>query len=166
MREKKVNVVEAIDALLLDAGRLSVQLQSIEDEMERRLADVRAEYAQQIERCKAELDRLDKTIKKQAKRHDAELFPTDEPESWLRLRHGTLIRTIEQRVKRARGVLEHLEELGRLEAVKVAKSVDWAVLETWPDPDLEAVGTERVVQIRYGYDVGIGGAHEQAKTAG
>lgn len=164
MKQQKNTIVESIDALLCDACRLTGELRSIEDEMEQRMAAVRAEYAEQIERCKAQLDRLDKTIKKQAKRYDAELFPADEEESWLRLRHGTLIRSIEKRVKRARGVLERLEELGRLEAVKVVKSVDWAVLETWLDSDLEAAGTERVIQIRYGYDVG--GAHEQAETAG
>lgn len=158
-------VVSALDDLLAEASRLTVELRDMEAELERRLAEVRAEYGRSIDWWKTELGRIDKAIKKLAKQNDGVLFPAEEAESWVRLRNGTLIRTIEERVKRARGVLERLEALGKVEAIKVAKSVDWSKLEAWPDEDLAVVGTERVVRVRYGYDVGA--SHEpQAKAAG
>lgn len=162
-----------LEALLAEASSLTGELRDLESEMEQRLAAVRAEYEERIRTWKAELDRVDKEIKKTAKAHEAELFDASQPESWVRLRHGTLIRSVEIRVKRARGVLERLEALGRLDAVKVAKSVDWSKLETWPDAELEAVGTERVERVRYGYDLaGVGdgkakqGGRQAAQAAG
>ena len=162
-----------LDELLAEAGRLTVELRDLEDEMKRRLAAVRAEYEEPIQKWKAELDRVDKEIKKTAKAHEGDLFDASQPECWVRLRNGTLIRSVEIRVKRARGVLERLEALGRLDAVKIAKSVDWSKLETWPDAELEAVGTERVERVRYGYDLaGVGdgkakqGGRQAAQAAG
>jgi len=52
-----------------------------------------------------------------------------------------------------RNVLERLEEMGFSEAVRVAKSVDWDVLERWPDEKLNLVGTERVPKETIEYEL-------------
>ncbi len=157
-----------LDELLARAGRLTAQVTSLEREMERRIAQIQAEFTGPMERFRAELSGVDEQIKKIAAEHDAELFPPpeEEPESWVRLRYGTIIRSIERRVKRARGVLQKLEALGHMDAVKIAKSVDWAKLESWPDEDLEAVGTERVVRTVYGYNLKQDQIHEPQEAVG
>jgi len=73
------------------------------------------------------------------------------------LRFGALLYAIEKRVKRAKDVLQRLEEIGAEEAIIVTKSVDWDVLEGWTDERLIEVGTERKRTEKYSYEV-FGGA--------
>lgn len=74
------------------------------------------------------------------KKNTTEIF---EGESRVELENGSLLFTIEERVKKARGVLEKLEELGFEEGIERSAKVNWDELEKWPVERLVLVGTER-----------------------
>ena len=70
------------------------------------------------------------------------------------LPQGALIFQMSRHVKKVKSLTwEALEEAGFPEAVRVVKSVDWDLLETWPEEKLIMVGTERVKKENYSYEV-------------
>jgi phage host-nuclease inhibitor protein Gam len=70
------------------------------------------------------------------------------------LPHGSLLYELTRPVIRARAVTpEKLEELGCPEAVRIAKSVDWDLLNAWPDERLWAVGTDRRKKEVFSYEL-------------
>jgi hypothetical protein len=98
------------------------------------------------------LSRLETELKTLAREHHPDFFGESES-CRVELPHGALLFALERRVKRARGVLENLKAEGFTQAVKIAESVDWDLLETWPEERLWLVGTERKTKEVYAYEV-------------
>jgi hypothetical protein len=59
------------------------------------------------------------------------------------LEHGTLLYGKEDKVSIPRDALEKIKAQGWKEAIKVAESIDRAVVETWPVERLVVIGAER-----------------------
>ena len=66
---------------------------------------------------------------------------------------GSVICRVIPWVVRAKGLLERLIAAGRMDGVRTVRSPDYDALETWPDEDLEAVGTRRTDRREYEYEV-------------
>lgn len=145
------------DVLLGHIAETMDALEAAEREMNAKIETIRGTYASRLESLQGILGGLEKELRSWLMRYEEEIFgPETQRDVWVRCSKGTLVRQWERRVKRARGVLEALEKLGRMEAIKVAKSVHWDALERWSDEELRAVGTERVERALYGWDVGRG----------
>lgn len=138
------------DEMLREIGKTTDALSKLEAEAKAALDSVTAAYQSRVDALKGKIADLDKGIKTLAKKHQADLFDGSDR---VDLRFGALLHSIEMRVKKARGLLERLEELGAVEAVKIVKSVDWDVLEKWSDERLIEVGTERVRKEVFAYEV-------------
>jgi hypothetical protein len=67
--------------------------------------------------------------------------------------HGLLILTIETVPHKAGGVLAKLKELGRMDAIKVAESVDWDALVKWNDEQEAEVGIKGKLVETFGYEL-------------
>lgn len=141
----------AADQLLLEIGQVQRAAAGLEREMEEELTRLREQWRARLQPLVARQTDLDQRIKELAKAHKEEFFTGESAR--LDLKHGALLYELRRRVKRARGVLERLEAEGYLEAIKIAKSVDWERLETWPEERLWLVGTERVAREYFGYEV-------------
>jgi len=122
----------------------------LDAEYGREMDALKKKYEDMVSIHERKLSVLDKALNVLVKRNQAVIFDGNDR---VDLSHGALLRSIEERVRRARGVLERLEALGMTGAVKVVKSVDWDQLEKWPDARLMEVGTERVRKEVFSYDV-------------
>lgn len=138
------------DGLLMDLGRTLADLDAANRHLAQEVEVLRARWQAKIEPLEAAKAGLEKQVRELAKVYRDDIFASADR---LDLPHGALLYELQRRVKRARGVLERLEAEGFLEAVKVAKSVDWDQLETWPEERLIYVGTERVTKEVYAYEV-------------
>ena len=138
------------DELLVEIAAEKADLARVQKEYEEKLEELKKQYYARLEAKKTKLRELEKDLKKLAKRERLALFAEGDR---CELPHGALLLTWTRRVKRARGVLARLEELGWEEAIVVTKKVNWEVLEQWPDEKLVACGTERVVKEEVEYEL-------------
>lgn len=150
-RPREQGILAEADRLLLELGETERELDRLTAAMEAEVARLREVWVQRLAPLEQAKKRLEDEVLGLAKRHREELFPGP---SWrVELRHGALLYEVERRVKRAKGMLEKLKEAGFLEAIRVAESVDWDRLESWPEERLRLVGTARVTKERYAYEV-------------
>lgn len=140
----------AADEILVEIATEKADLARVQKEYEEKLEELKKQYYPLLEAKKTRLRELEKELTKLAKRERLALFAEGDR---CELPHGALLLTWTRRVKRARGVLKRLEELGWEEAIVVTKKVNWDVLESWPDEKLVACGTERVVKETVEYEL-------------
>jgi len=139
-----------IDKFFEVIKRQKEALSEVETRYTEELEALKAKYYPEIEQRKEALRRLELELEKFAKKHMGELFKeTDYVDTGL----GRLIYQVKEAVKRAKGVLEKLEELGWQEAIIIEKKVNWDEVEKWPDEKLIACGTERVVKEKIIYEI-------------
>jgi phage host-nuclease inhibitor protein Gam len=138
------------DGILAEIAQAEAALLLLDANFGREMETLKKKYEEAVQTQELKISVLDKALNVLAKRHRAAIFDGADR---VNLSHGALLWSIEERVRRARGVLERLEALGMTGAVKVAKSVDWDQLEKWPDARLIEVGTERIRKEVFSYDV-------------
>jgi len=141
----------AADELLKRLGETEGVLKNLLRRYEAEAAAVRRKYDAPVQAARESKADLERELENLVKKHKAEFFATDDDR--VDLRHGALLYRIERKVRRVRGMLETLESLGITGPIKIAKSVDWDKLETWPEPELERVGTKRVAKEKIEYEV-------------
>ncbi|MBN2060730.1 MAG: host-nuclease inhibitor Gam family protein [Deltaproteobacteria bacterium] len=124
-----VRIAEAEGLINSDAGDMACEIELIKEK-----------YGSKINYWKRIMKDLEKDLVALMKKNSAEIF---DGEDRVELKHGSLLFQIEERVKKARGVLEKLEEHGFTEALEISKKVNWDELEKWPVERLALVGTER-----------------------
>ncbi len=142
----------AADALLRELGEVQAALTAMNGraaaEVARLEAAQRRAQAPFMERHRA----LEKELLKLMAKEQAALFPGNSDKADLP--HGVLLHSFAEHVKRVRSLTwEHLASLGYDEGIKIVKSVDWDVIENWPEEKLLAVGTERVRQEVFAYEL-------------
>lgn len=120
--------------------------------IQQRHADVlSAEYEAQLAQLKERYDGLmkpitetlvadEKSLLRLMKKHRAELFDGRDKKT---LPNGILLCGEKDRVVVPRDAVEQCERHKFFDAVKIAKSIDRAALELWPDEKLVLIGAER-----------------------
>ncbi|MCS7285012.1 MAG: host-nuclease inhibitor Gam family protein [Hydrogenobacter thermophilus] len=124
-------------------------LQDIEAQYKEEVEAVKAKYYKHLEAIKQDIRQAEEELQRFALKHKYELFRGDIAE----LNSGRLILQVKKAVKRVRGMLERLEELGWTEAIIVEKKVNWDEIEKWTDERLIALGTERIVKETVTYEL-------------
>lgn len=145
------DVFARADQLLMELGRAVADLDAADRHLNQEVEALRARWQAKIEPLYQARISLEQQVRDLAKQHREDIFAGEADR--LDLPHGALLYSIQRRVRRGRGVLERLEAAGFLEAVKIAKSVDWDQLDGWPEEKLIFVGTERVAKEIYSYEV-------------
>ncbi len=136
---------------LLDAiGKATARLQASEAEAEKEIEGVRAHYARSIDPMRDRLKGLDKELIGLMKSRCVPLF---DGKDTLKLLHGILLYAREMRVSIPRDALLKIEAAGWDEAVKIAKSVDRAMVEKWTDERLVVIGAKRKEKKTYSYEL-------------
>jgi len=141
------------DELLQEIAETERRIKGIEAQANTEIAEVKSRHAEKLGPLSGVLKGLEKQLRSHMKKRRDDLFGGSDR---VDLEHGALLHGLERRVKRARGVLQKLEEHGFEDAIKIAKSVDWDALESWPVERLVLVGTERVQKESFEYELRAG----------
>lgn len=144
------NCKDMADRILGDIRNLSQTIAAIEDEANEAMKAVSEKYEAMLRPLKDNLAVQDKAIVKFMKAQKKVLFEDGEI---VRLKNGALIYSKEPKVSIPKDALEKAEEVGFTEAIKIAKSLDRGVVETWPDEKLFLIGAERKSAEKYSYDI-------------
>ncbi|MBW2052731.1 MAG: host-nuclease inhibitor Gam family protein [Deltaproteobacteria bacterium] len=145
-----MNPREQADQILAELSALKTQIETLEGQAEAEMAEIRENYQARLAGPKEKLCGLEKTLSSLMKRNIAAVFDGREKVS---LKHGFLLHTRELKASIPRNALDKIEEQGWLEAVKVSKSVDRAVVEKWPDERLVVIGGKRRHVEKFTYEV-------------
>jgi archaellum component FlaC len=147
---RKNEAIQQVERLLQTIKAEKKALEDISSQYQKEVEAVQAKYYKHIEEIKKNIKTYELELEKTAKKYKYALFDgTDVVDTQF----GRLICTIKFAVKRAKGVLEKLEELGWNEAIIIEKKVNWDKLERWPDERLIACGTERVKKEKIEYEL-------------
>ena len=125
---KMLRILEAEELIASDTKAMLIEIEGVKQKWDR------IGYWTRI------VEGLNKDLVALMKKNSEAIF---EGEERVELGHGSLLFTIEERVVKARGVLEKLKEQKFTGAIKVVESVDWDALEKWPVERLVLVGTKR-----------------------
>lgn len=146
---KKTNIKEILESLLVRIKEKKQKLEDIQRMYMEELESLQKRYGKSIEDIKEGIRKDEQELQKLALRYKNEVFVGDIAE----LQNGRLIYQVKVAVKRIRGMLERLEQLGWTEAIIIEKKVNWAEIEKWTDERLIALGTERVVKETVSYEL-------------
>jgi len=141
------------DELLRLIAETERRINDITAQANAEIAEVKTRHAEKLDPLSGVLKDLERELRSHMKQHQDVLFDGKDRADF---EHGALLYRLERRVKRARGVLQKLEEHGFEDAIKIAKSVDWDALESWPVERLVLVGTERVQKESFEYELRAG----------
>lgn len=138
------------DDLLRKLGEITGQLKTVQSECQVEMDALVQRHREKVAPLKQQLELLDKSLRKHSQKYQVDLFKGRDR---VDLKCGALLHQVDRRVKRIRDMLQRLEQLGSIEAIKIVKSVDWDVIETWTDERLIEVGTERVKKETFAYEL-------------
>lgn len=144
------DIFEEADWILAQIREFKKRASEIEQEATEEMNRVKAKYETELNILQDSIKGMEKRLKDLCRKEKAFLF---EQTDRVDLKHGALLYHAQWRVKRARGVLKRLKELGLTDAIKVVESVRWDVLEKWSDEKLFVCGTEKVLKEDFSYEL-------------
>lgn len=157
MSKPRKNQNPAVAGIQDDADRLLAEIAShkavidgISAKAVEELNRVHAYYAAQEAAHKDLITLCDKALQQLMKKNKGILFDSADT---VNLPHGSLVRSLADKVSIPRDALAKCEDLGFNEVVKIAKSLDREAIEKWPDERLFLIGAERKPKEEYSYDL-------------
>jgi phage host-nuclease inhibitor protein Gam len=140
------------DKLLGQAAILTAALEVIQEECQVEAAALVAKHKEKGAPVKKELEKVGKQIAAYAKKHQVDLF---EGRDRIDLLNGALLHQESSHVVKPRGVdmLARLKDLHVTDGIKITEMVDWDKIEQWPDDRLIEIGTERVKDDKFAYEL-------------
>jgi phage host-nuclease inhibitor protein Gam len=147
--EKNECILEA-EKLLKELKSLNEVVEDLKKEADEALKEVKQKYSYEMQIVKNAVAVTEKKLIDLLKGNRRVFFSDGD---YKNLENGSVWVRIKRAVKKARGVtVELLEKLEYLDGIKIEKSVDWNMIEKWPDEKLAAIGTERIEKEDFGYD--------------
>jgi len=141
-----------INYKLMELGRYTTHLEALEELVAAEIDAILDKHNEEISEIKNRIKHLDKDVKSLAKENKAVVF---DGKDQVTLEHGILLWGKEKKVTIPRDALEKIEAQGWKEAVKIAKSVDRAVVEKWPVERLTVIGAVRKIMEKFSYELKI-----------
>lgn len=138
------------DELLLAIRGTIEEIGGIEAEYNAAVDELKASYEARLTTLR-QLLKDDDAALKALMRHDKKYF--FDGADVVRLTNGSLIHSVADKVSIPRDALAKCEELGFVEAIKIAKSLDRDAVEKWPDERLFLIGAERKQKEEFSYDL-------------
>ncbi|MFH2012582.1 MAG: host-nuclease inhibitor Gam family protein [Pseudomonadota bacterium] len=140
---------ECADIMLRNIKYTVDRIGALEKQAEAEMAVIRERYEPELGLLKEQLVELDKKIIFLMKENKGLLFDGRDK---IALANGILLYAKERKVTLPRDVIAKIEEYGFVEAVKIAKSVDRAMVEKWPEERLFLIGGKKKLVEKFGYD--------------
>lgn len=141
---------EKANRLLAEIRDIGGGIEMLEGEFNFQVEKLRTKYAEQVNSLKEILDADEKQLIGLMKAGRRDLFDGTDI---VRLQNGVLIHEKADKVSIPRDAVEKLEQCGFLDAVKIAKSVDRAIVETWADAKLLLIGAVRKPVETFSYEI-------------
>jgi len=138
------------DDLLEDIGSLSASITIIANDYESAIARIKEEHQAKLAPFLADLGKAEKEISSLMKSSKQVFFANGDI---CRLPHGALIRELADKVKIPNGALAKCKELGFIDVIKIAKSLNREAVEKWTDGKLFLIGAERKAKEEFKYEV-------------
>lgn len=126
------------------------KIETLEAEAEQAIKATADLYQQTVSPLKKELESLEKLLVKTMKREKRILFADRDI---VQLDNGNLLYSKEPKVTIPRDALAKCEENKFDEAIKIAKSLDRATVESWPDEKLFLIGAQRKPAETFNYEL-------------
>lgn len=138
------------DKLLAQIRDISGGIEMLEGEFCDQVEKLKAKYEGEIKSLKEILDADEKQLIGLMKTGRRDLF---DGVDIVRLQNGVLLHESKEKVSLSRETLDLCKQHGFTEAVKIAESLDRAILEQWPDPKLLLVNAARKRVESFTYEV-------------
>ena len=148
---------EKANKLLAEIRDISGGIEMLEGEFNDQVEKLKAKYAGQIKSLKEILDADEKQLVGLMKTGRRDLFDGTDI---VRLSNGVLLHESKDKVQIPRDAVKKLEACGFDDAVKIAKSVDRAMVESWPDAKLLLIGAIRKPVETFSWEVKKEGASD------
>lgn len=150
VRDQESEVDMAGDGLLENLADAMNRLARVEADIEAEMEEVRAKYAAALRFYQRLIQESEHSLMQFMKQNRDELFADKDK---VELLHGLLLYARGPHVSIPRNALGKIEEMGWIEAVRVAKSVARDVVQQWPDERLEVIGAKRTIKETYSYEL-------------
>jgi phage host-nuclease inhibitor protein Gam len=146
---------QEIGNILDNISDLKKSLAAIEKQMGLDIEKIKAQYEDRIVRLKTDIWTSEKDLLKACKKYHQDIFGglNIDQGATVAFASGTVFAAMITRVKRARSVMGRIEETGKDELLKIIKKVDWDEVEKLSDADLAELGTERIKEVNYDYEL-------------
>lgn len=146
-----MGVKDKVDGMLglirMIKGLMANNHRQANEEIER----VKSRYADGLASLANDLKRAEKDLETAVKAARAEVLGDGDRADFP---SGSVMLTLERRVKQVKGMLDRLKVEGLTEAVKVSKeTVDWDVVDGFDDDTLARLGTERIEKDVFLYEL-------------
>lgn len=146
----KTETEKFADMTLAQIRERKQKIEALEAEAEQVLKSTTEMYQQTLAPLRNELDALEKLLIKTMKKDKRILFAGRDI---VQLENGNLLYSKEPKVTIPRDALAKCEENKFNEAIKIAKSLDRAVVESWPDERLFLIGAQRKPAETFNYEL-------------
>lgn len=146
----KTETEKFADMVLAQIREKKQKVDALEAEAEQVIRTTTELYKQTLSPIKEELEALEKLLVKTMKKDKRILF---DGRDIVQLDNGNLIYSKGPKVTIPRDALVKVKEAGFTEAVKVAESLDRAIVESWPDEKLFLIGAERKPAETFNYEL-------------
>lgn len=146
----KTETEKFADMTLAQIRERKQKIDTLEAEAEQVIKTTTEMYQQALAPLQNELDALEKLLIKTMRKDKRILF---DGRDIVQLDNGNLIYSKEPKVKIPRDALAKCEENKFTEAIKIAKSLDRAVVESWPNEKLFLIGAERKPAETFNYEL-------------
>jgi phage host-nuclease inhibitor protein Gam len=141
-------IQRASDVALADIAECARRIAVLEAEAEQSIKVVRGNYAAMIEPLQAQIEQNAAWLKDTMKGNKAVIFDGTDV---VNLAHGSLIRSLADKVTIPRDALAKCEEQGLDEAIKTVKTLIREVVEKWPDERLALIGAVKKPKEEFSY---------------
>ena len=149
-RKAQSAALDRAEELLLEMRTLRAEITVLESNAERKINEIRSRYQAEIVPRGERFADLGKELLGLMRGNKEDIFAgTDKVE----LIHGILFCSLGIKVVIPRGALAKIEAEGWDEAIRVAKSIDRATVESWPPWKLEKIGASRKEVENFFYEI-------------
>jgi len=152
INKDKAELLSTADKLLIRIAETEVIIKADVKKMAEEIKTIEDRHATWNEGMASLLKDLEKQLVSLMKTNSAVVFDGDER---VDLKHGSLLFTIEERVKKLKDtqtMLENLKRCGFRDVIKVVENIDWDKMESWPVEKLALVGTKRTRKEIYSWE--------------
>lgn len=141
---------DAANQILSEIAVLKEQIRAIEKVANEQMEEIVARQGTALKPLIEQLTLKDKEIKTLMKSKTVEVFDGADK---VKLDSGVLLHAKEFKLSIPREALAKIEQQGWTEAVRIAKSVNRAVVEGWPEERLVVIGAKRKLVDQFGYEL-------------
>ncbi len=151
---KPITDLQECNEKLAEACAIERRLNEIDNQMNTRIDQAKADAAQQSRAFKAELERIQLSLSAYAEYHKQTLFSERKTIElafgWLGFRKSTQISP--EKGRRVSDVIATVREHGLRNALRIKESLNKDVMAEWSDAQLQAVGARRIEKDQFWYE--------------